>query len=59
MRKPRNVSSGSATKPVRRSSTTDANATSVEPVSFETRLMRSTSPPTVDGSAFPTNCPAK
>ena len=57
--KPSSVRSGSATKPVSRSMTTDANAMSPVPVVFEARLMRRTSPPIVDGSTLPTNWPAR
>jgi Tfp pilus assembly protein PilV len=58
-RKPTIVSSGSATKPLRRSMTTDAKATSPVPVDFVARLTRRTSPPMVDGSTLPTNWPAR
>ena len=56
---PSSVSSGSATKPVRRSIATDAKATSLPLVDFDTRLTRRTSPPIVDGNTLPTNCPAR
>ena len=58
-RKPRNTSSGSATNPVSRSRTTDANATDEEFTVFDARDTRSTSPPIVDGSTLPTNSPAR
>ena len=55
-----NTSSGSATKPVSRSSTTarerDRRCCRCRP---SERLTRSTSPPIVDGSTFPTNWPAR
>ena len=54
-----NVRSGSATKPLSRSMTTDAKATSPAPVDLAARLTRSTSPPIVDGSTLPTNWPAR
>ena len=57
--KPSNERSGSATKPLRRSMTTDANAMSPVPVVFVARLTRRTSPPMVDGRTLPTNCPAR
>ena len=57
--KPISERSGSATKPLSRSMTTDANAMSLAPVVFAARLTRSTSPPIVDGSTLPTNCPAR
>ena len=54
-----NVRSGSTTKPLSRSMTTDAKAMSPVPVDFAARLTRSTSPPMVDGSTLPTNWPAR
>ena len=45
-------------KPVSRSIATDANAVSVESIAAPTRLTRTTSPPIVEGSTLPTNCPA-
>ena len=58
-RKPRNTSRGSAMNPESRSKTTEANETLPEPVVVAPRLTRTTSPPIVEGSTFPTNCPAK
>ena len=57
--KPNRQRSGSATKPLSRSSATEANAVSLDPMFLADRLMRRTSPPIVDGSTLPTNWPAK
>ena len=57
MAKPVNTRRGSATNPVSRSSTTEANDTLDEPTVFEARAMRTTSPPMVEGSTLPTRRP--
>ena len=53
--KPMKQSAGSAMKPVRRSMASEANAVSFESMRAPSQLMRSTSPPMVDGSTLPTN----
>ena len=57
--KPTTTSNGSAIMPLSRSSTTEPNATEVESTFLAQRATRTTSPPMVDGSTLPTNCPAK
>ena len=56
---PMNTRSGNATKPVRRSSTTEPKAMGDESTVAEARDTRSTSPPIVEGRTLPTNWPAK
>ena len=59
MRSPISVSRGSTSQPLRRSSTTEANEPGDSPLPAERRVMRSTSPPIVEGRKFPTNNPAR
>ncbi len=58
-RNPKKQMTGSARNPLNRSRATAAKAVSLEPMCFAERLIRSTSPPIVEGSTFPTNWPAK
>ena len=53
------VMKGSTTKPVRRSSTTEANDSGRWPLPADSRVTRRTSPPTVLGRKLDTNCPAR
>ena len=57
--KPRNTSNGSATKPVSRSSTTDANDDLGRADGVRRPRDAQTSPPIVDGRTLPTNRPAR
>ncbi len=56
--KPAMVMTGRTSHPVSRSSTTEAKVPGDSPVSRDSRLTRSTSPPMVVGSTFDTNWPA-